>query len=194
MTRLLYSLILTLILVSPAMAQSTSNILVYKAIISDGDTIPMMDLPEVNIKGYAIYRSPADQRKYERLVRNVKKVYPYARLAGIKLREFDAMMVGLSEKEQKKLYRRAENELKEQFGTELKALTVSQGHILLKLVDRETGDPTYHIVKELRGTFVAFFWQNLSRLFGYNLKEQYDPQGRDRDIEIIVQRIENGTI
>lgn len=194
MTRLLYSLILTLILVSPTMAQSTSNILVYKAIISDGDTIPMMDLPEVNIKGYVIYRSPGDQRRYERLVRNVKKVYPYARLAGIKLREFDAMMVGLSEKEQKKLYKKAEAELKDQFGAELKALTVSQGHILLKLVDRETGDPTYHIVKELRGTFVAFFWQNLSRLFGYNLKEQYDPQGRDRDIEIIVQRIENGTI
>ncbi len=194
MTRLLYSLILTLILISPSLAQSTSNILVYKATISDGDTIPMMDLPEVNIRGYVIYRSPAEQRRYERLVRNVKKVYPYARLAGIKLREFDAMMVGLSEKEQKKLYRKAEDELKEQFGAELKALTVSQGHILLKLVDRETGDPTYHIVKELRGTFVAFFWQNLSRLFGYNLKEKYDPHGRDRDIEIIVQRIENGTI
>jgi hypothetical protein len=104
------------------------------------------------------------------------------------------MMAGLSEKEQRKLYKRAEEELKAQFGEELKALTVTQGHILLKLVDRETGNPTYNIVKELRGTFVAFFWQNLSRLFGYNLKEKYDPQGKDYDIEMIVQRIENGTI
>ena len=61
-------------------------------------------------------------------------------------------------------------------------------------MDREVGNPTYDIVKDLRGRFVAFFWQNLSRLFGYNLKEKYDPAGKDRDIEIIVQRIENGTI
>lgn len=194
MARLLYSLVFAVLILPQLMAQSTGNILVLKARITDGDTIPMVDLPEVNIRGYVIYRSPSEQRKYDRLVRNVKKVYPYARLAGIKLREFDAMMVGLSEKEQKKIYKRAEEELKAQFGEELKALTVTQGHILLKLVDRETGDPTYQIVKDLRGTFVAFFWQNLSRLFGYNLKEKYDPLGRDRDIEIIVLRIENGTI
>jgi len=103
-------------------------------------------------------------------------------------------MAGLTEKEQRKLYKRAEEELKAEFGDELKALTFSQGRILLKLVDRETGTPTYHIVKELRGSFVAFFWQNLSRLFGYNLKEKYDPEGNDKDIETIVLMIENGMI
>jgi hypothetical protein len=165
-----------------------------KAKVRNGDTIPQIVLPEFKVKGFAIYRSPADQRRFDKLVRHVKRVYPYARLAGIKLKEYDAMMAGLSEKEQKKLYKRAENELKEQFGDELKALTFTQGRILLKLVDRETGTPTYHIVRELRGNFVAFFWQNLSRLFGYNLKEKYDPQGKDRDIELIVRMIENGMI
>jgi hypothetical protein len=115
-------------------------------------------------------------------------------LAGIKLNEYDAMMAGLPEKEQRKLLKRAEDELKAEFGDELKALNFTQGKILLKLVDRQTGNPTYHIVKELRGSFVAFFWQNLSRLFGYNLKEKYDPEGKDRDIEAIVQMIENGLI
>ncbi|MGE5383997.1 MAG: DUF4294 domain-containing protein [Omnitrophica WOR_2 bacterium] len=194
MSRLLYSILFIILLVPAAHAQSPKGIIVVKAKIVNGDTIPMMSLPEVRIKGFVIYRTPSDQRRYERLVRNVKKVYPYARLAGLKLREYDTLMAGLTENQQKKLYRRAEDELKAEFGDELKALTITQGHILLKLVDRETGNPTYNIVKELRGTFVAFFWQNLSRLFGYNLKEKYDPQGKDYEIEMIVQRIENGTI
>lgn len=194
MSRLLYSILFIILLVPAVLAQSPKGIIVVKAKIVNGDTIPMMSLPEVRIKGFVIYRTPSDQRRYERLVRNVKKVYPYARLAGLKLREYDTLMAGLTENQQKKLYRRAEDELKAEFGDELKALTITQGHILLKLVDRETGNPTYNIVKELRGTFVAFFWQNLSRLFGYNLKEKYDPQGKDYEIEMIVQRIENGTI
>ncbi|MBW6492010.1 MAG: DUF4294 domain-containing protein [Lentimicrobium sp.] len=170
------------------------DLIVVKARIIDGDTIPYIELPQVNVHGYIIFKSPADQRRFEKLVRNVKKVYPYARLAGVKLNEYDAMMAGLNEKEQKKLFKRAEDELKAEFGEELKALNFTQGKILLKLVDRETGNPTYHIVKELRGSIAAFFWQSLSRLFGYNLKEKYDPEGKDRDIEAIVQMIENGLI
>ncbi len=193
MKRLFFIAILLAGCVFPAYTQTT-DVIVAKAKVVDGDTIPMMDLPVVRIKGFIIYRTPADQRRFDRLVRNVKKVYPYARLAGIKLQEYDKMMAGLSEKEQKKLYKKAEDELKAEFGEELKGLTFTQGRILLKLVDRETGTPTYHIVKELRGSFVAFFWQNLSRIFGYNLKEKYDPEGKDRDIETIVQMIENGLI
>lgn len=180
-------------LLSPSFSQNSGQ-LIAKAKVIDGDTIPLIELSPIHVKGFIIYRSPADQRRFERLVRNVKKVYPYARLAGIKLQEYDRMMAGLSEKEQHKLYKKAEEELKAEFGDELKALTFTQGHILLKLVDRETGTPTYHIVKELRGKFVAFFWQNLGRLFGYNLKDTYDPLGEDRDIETIVQMINNGMI
>lgn len=193
MKRLIIILFTFICLVFPAFSQTT-DVIVAKAKIVDGDTIPMMDLPVVRIKGYIIYRTPADQRRFDRLVRNVKKVYPYAKLAGIKLQHYDSLMAGLTEKEQRKLYKRAEDELKSEFGEELKSLTFSQGRILLKLVDRETGTPTYHIVRELRGSFVAFFWQNLSRLFGYNLKEKYDPEGKDKDIETIVLMIENGMI
>lgn len=194
MSRSLVFIIIFVLLSFVSLSQSVTDILVAKAKIINGDTIPMFDLPEVSIKGYKYYRTPAEQRRYDRLVRNVKKVYPYAKIAGVKLLEYDRMMAGLSEKEQKKIYKRAEEDLKAEFGDELKSLTITQGHILLKLVDREVGNPTYHIVKELRGAFVAFFWQNLSRLFGYNLKEKYDPKGKDREIEVIVQRIENGTI
>jgi len=193
MKRLLCILVLFAGLQFPVFSQ-TYDVIVARARVIDGDTLPIMDLPPVRVKGYIIYRTPADQRRFERLVRNVKKVYPYAKLAGLKLRELDGKMAGLNELEQRKLYKKAEDELKAEFGDELKALTFTQGHILLKLVDRETGTPTYHIVKELRGNFVAFFWQSLGRLFGYNLKDTYDPEGDDRDIETIVQMIENGMI
>ena len=190
----LFILTVVLSLFALRVSSQNSDLIVVKAIIVDGDTIPLMDLPQVNIVGYIIFKSAADQRRFERLVRNVKKVYPYARIAGLKLNEYDLLMAGLSEKQQKKLLKRAEDELKAEFEGELKKLTFSQGKILLKLVDRETGEPTYHLVKELRGNIAAFFWQNLSRIFGYNLKEKYDPQGKDRDIENIVLMIENGTI
>lgn len=190
----LFILTVLLSLFALRVSSQSFDLIVVKARIMDGDTIPLMDLPQVNITGYIIFKSPADQRRFERLVRNVKKVYPYARLAGLKLNEYDALMTGLTEKEQKKMLKRAEEELKKEFGGELKSLNFSQGKILLKLVDRETGDPTYQIVKDLRGSIAAFFWQNLSRLFGYNLKEKYDPEGKDRDIENIVLMIENGTI
>ena len=170
------------------------DLVVVKAIVVDGDTIPLIDLPRVNVTGYIVFKSPREQRRFERLVRNVKKVYPYARIAGLKLNEYDALMTGLPEKEQRKLFKKAEDELKAEFEGELKKLTFSQGKILLKLVDRETGEPTYQIVKDLRGSISAFFWQNLSRLFGYNLKEKYDPEGDDRNIEAIVLMIENGSI
>ncbi|HAH58670.1 MAG: DUF4294 domain-containing protein [Lentimicrobium sp.] len=193
MKRLLILLIPFIFLPSVILAQEP-EVIVLKATVIDGDTLPQVYLPEVHILSFSVFRTPAEQRRFDRLVRNVKKVYPYARLAGLKLKEYDAMMAGLSEKEQKKLYKQAEQELKDEFGNELKALTFTQGKILLKLVDRETGNPTFQIVRDLRGSFVAFFWQNLSRIFGYNLKEKYEPLGKDRDIETIVQMIERGIL
>jgi len=73
-------------------------------------------------------------------------------------------------------------------------MTFSQGKILIKLVDRETGNSSYELVKELRGAFSAFFYQAFARIFGFNLKIKYDPEGEDREIETIVKMIETGQI
>ncbi|HMC98331.1 MAG TPA: DUF4294 domain-containing protein, partial [Flavobacteriales bacterium] len=88
----------------------------------------------------------------------------------------------------------AEAELRAEFEGELKDLTVSQGRVLIKLVDRETGHTSYELVKELRGNFQAFIWQGLARLFGNDLKDEYDPFGDEAMIEAIVQRIERGEL
>lgn len=166
-----------------------------KAIVIDGDTIPMIDLSEVNVTRKEIKDNSAEARKFDRLVRNVKRVYPYAKLAGIKFNEYSTLLADVkSEKAKKAMMKKAQDELEAQFGDDLKSMTFTQGKILLKLVDRQTGNSSYELVQEFRGKFVAFFWQSFARLFGYNLKEGYDPLGEDKDIELIVLMIENGTI
>jgi hypothetical protein len=88
----------------------------------------------------------------------------------------------------------AEKEINEQYGDELKNMTFSQGKILIKLIDRETGDCSYALVQDLRGNFTAFFYQAFARLWGYNLKVKYDPEGTDKQIETIVRLIERGQL
>jgi hypothetical protein len=99
-----------------------------------------------------------------------------------------------TEKEQEEYLKQVEKELLDNYTEPLKKLTVTQGKILIKLVYRETGETSYKIVEFYRGKFRAFFWQALARLFGSNLKLDYDPLGEDRLIEEIVVQIENGQL
>jgi len=168
---------------------------VLSAIIVDGDTIPVDEIPEVNIYNKPVSNINAEARQFSRLVKYVKKVYPYAKLAGIKFNEYSVLLADVkNEKEKRRMMKKAEDELEAQFGEDLKALTYTQGKILLKLVDRQTGNSSFELVQEFRGRFVAFFWQSFAKLFGYDLKVHYDPLGEDKDIELIVLMIENGTI
>lgn len=169
--------------------------LVVRAIILNGDTIPSISLREVEIVTLVIPRTRREQKQMTKLIYNVKKVYPYAKLAGIQLRRYDKMLSeAKSDKERKQLMKQAEKEINEQYGGELKDLTFSQGKILIKLIDRETGETSYNLVSDLRGNFTAFFYQAFARLWGYDLKVKYDPEGEDAQIEAIVKMIERGQI
>lgn len=168
---------------------------VVTAIVVDGDTIPVVNLRMFRVIGHRKFKSEAKRRRFNRLKRDVKIVYPYAKLAGKKLRKYNDELAGIkNEGKRKRFMRKVEKELKEEFGDELKNLTIRQGAILIRLVDRETGDTSYELVKELRGTFSAFFWQGLARIFGQNLRNHYDPSGDQKMIEEIVLLIESGDL
>ena len=172
-----------------------SKYTVLRAVIIDGDTVPYMRLKEVEIYSLKIPKTRRAKQRLTKLVKNVKIVYPYAKLAGIKLREYeDLLMNATTDRERKAIMKRAEKEINEEYGGELKELTFSQGKILIKLIDRETGDSSYELVQELRGKFTAFWYQAFARIWGYNLKVKYDPEGEDRQIEVIVRMIENGQL
>lgn len=177
-------------------AQTPPNrIIVTRAVVYQGDTIPYIELPVFRYYAPRIFASQREERQYNRLVRNVKRVYPYARLAGIKFEEYSRMLESLdTDSQRKRAAREIERQIRDEFEGELRRLTISQGHILIKLIDRETQHTSYDVLKDFRGNFTAVFWQSFGRIFGYNLKTEYDPLGEDKLIEEIVQLIEMGAI
>jgi hypothetical protein len=178
----------------PSSAQEIQGKIVIARIV-DEDTLIISSLPEyvVNERLPRQLRAAANQNA--RLVYNVKKAYPYAKLAGIKLKDYEVMLKNAdNDIQRRRLMKQAEDELRAEFEDDIKKLTFRQGVILIKLVDRETGNSSYVLIEELRGKFMAFFWQTFAKVFGMNLKERYDPTGRDKDIEEIVVLIESGQI
>jgi hypothetical protein len=163
--------------------------------IIEGDTIALVDVKPVVIFPPVPVHTKREALRYSKLVYNVKKVYPYAKLASKQLAFYKTVLDTIPTEKARKLYmKKAEKELEKQFGDEIKDLTFSQGKILIKLIYRETGNSTFDIVKQLRGGFTAFIWQTMARLFGYDLKIDYDPGGTDQAIEQIVLMIEAGAI
>jgi hypothetical protein len=133
--------------------------------------------------------------KYYMLRRDVKVAYPYAIMAEATFKQCEQTMQGMtSESEKRKYLKQMEKIMMDQYKEDLKNMTVNQGRILIKLINRQTGTTSYDMVKELKGSLSAFMWQTVARLFGNNLKDTYDPETEDREVENIIQLIEVGAI
>ena len=170
---------------------------VYGRIEENGDTTLIVYLPEVDIDLMQRYLQITETNKGRRLAANVKKVYPYAKLAGAKMQEYDSLLASISNAaERRRAMKQAEDEITAQYTQDLKNMTFSQGAILIRLIDRETSHTSYQVVQELRGKFRAFFYQGFARLWGYNLKSKYDPHTNpeDDEIETIMTLLERGVI
>lgn len=167
----------------------------YNAIwyLKDGDTLVKATHTPIEIEGKSPNRRKKNQ--YDRLEKKVIKVYPYAHVASEVMRMYGEVCQSVTdEKEKKRLLDQAEAEMKKQFEKDLRSLTISEGVILIKLIDRETGNSSFTLVQELKGRFSAFMWQSVARIFGHNLKSEYDAEGEDVWIENIVIQIEEGII
>jgi len=156
--------------------------------LDSGKLVPWIVTQEVKIVDTRIFKSQADLDNYRRLRYNVLKVLPYAQFAGNRYRQLqrDLALTGDKHK-QKELVNACENQIKDLFNKQIKDLTISQGEILIKLIDRETGYTSYAMIKDLKGGFKAFILQSAARLFGHDLKETYDPE-EQKDIEAILQQ------
>lgn len=164
-------------------------------IIEGVDTIPVVNLRPVNIIDSASGDYLKNLQAYYRLRFNVIKVYPYARLAAVKLQEMNARMETMSSDREKRRYRKdVEEQVRKDFEETIKKMSISQGKVLIKLIDRETGETSYELIKKLKGSFNAFFAQSIAKFFGHDLKSEYDPEGDDKTIENIVRQIERGEI
>ena len=160
-------------------------------IIYEGDTIPAKILALV----YVYRPMPRSMRRrveaMTRLRNAVYVTYPYARKAGIILNDMNVQLAAMnSESDRKDFIKSKEKALKKEFTDPMERLSVYQGKILMKLINRQTGNNCYDIIKEYRGTFSARVWQTVAFFFGSSLKQPYDAQGDDHDIEVIVQEVE----
>ncbi|ALO14719.1 hypothetical protein L21SP5_01053 [Salinivirga cyanobacteriivorans] len=169
---------------------------VLPMVIEGKDTIALVDLRTITIYPTRdLSRRTPMNLKYIRLAKKVRRVYPYARLAVDILQSiYDTLPELDTERQQRRFLRAYDKALRDRYMDELKKLKVSEGRILLKLIDRETGYTSYNLVRALRGKLSAMFWQSLARIFGENLKTEYNPRGEDRLIEEIVVKIESGRL
>ena len=164
----------------------TNDTIRVSAVNVNGVLMPWIVLKEVNVVERRTFKSQADYDYYRRLRYNVLKVLPYARFAGQRYRQLERdLAVTTNKRKQRQLVKSCDKEIKDLFNREIKNLTISQGEILIKLVDRETGNSSYDLVKDLKGGVSAFVMQSVARVFGHNLKNKYDVD-EERDIEAII--------
>lgn len=157
-------------------------------------------MPEVDIKEVTVVPRPgqekrSDYRKYEKLVYNIKRVYPYAMMVRIRLNQVNEAMKNLPDEKSRREYMKSvEKDVFAEYEDDMRQMTISQGRLLIKLIDRETQNTSYELIRDYRGKFSAGFWQSIARIFGTNLKEEYDPYGDDAIIELIINEIDAGRL
>lgn len=163
--------------------------------IYKGDTIPYIQLRNTYIFPELRFRNKKEQLEYYRLIRNVKKTLPIARIINRTILETYEYMETLPNKKAKEKHlKRVEKGLKEQYTPMMKKLTFSQGKLLIKLVDRECNQSSYELVKAFMGPFKAGFYQTFATLFGASLKKEYNPNDADRLTERVIVLVENGQL
>jgi hypothetical protein len=161
----------------------------------DGVTLPEMEIKEVIIPGKRKIFSGFQYWKYERLVYNVKKVYPYAQIVREKFKDVNTTLERLpDDRTRRKYLKEVEKQVFHDYEGDMRELSITQGRILIRLIDRETSITSFELIKEYKGSISASFWQGIARLFGTNLKEAYDPYGDDFLIENIISEIDSGRL
>jgi len=157
----------------------------------NGDTIPCSWLEDAYIYGKLTAAGRRHYAEWTRLRNAVYVTYPYAVKASVVMNAINAQLANVSDKKKRKQIIQAnEKQLKSEFADKLTQLSVYQGKVLMKLINRQTGNNCYEIIEDYKGRFDAGFWQTVALIFGSNLRQPYDPNGDDHDMETIVQDVE----
>lgn len=175
-----------------SVAGKGSNILEY--IVEGNDTIYIDNIRASKVYSRVPKQKGREWRRYYRLVHNFSKAYPYALVAKKLVIEADSTIAadGLKGARREKYINSVQKELFDVFEGQMRKLTVSQGALIMKLVDREVGKSSYNIIKGYKSGITAGFWQGIAKMFGSDLKKPYDPEGDDRQIEELVKIWEDG--
>jgi len=203
--RIIFSILVYLFIAAEALGQKDSGnikndslpVRFYRLqeIERNGVKMPEIEIREVTIHARSERARRSEYRQYEKLVSNIKKVYPYALIVRVTLAEVNEELKNYPKEREKKRYLKdVEKDVFAEYQKDIENMTITQGRLLIKLIDRETQNTSYTLIREYRGKFSAVFWQSIARLFGTNLKEEYDPYGEDALIEAIIREIDAGRL
>ena len=168
---------------------------VQRAQLEGNDTIAVVNLRDVYVYPQIKFKNKRQEAKYYKLIRDVKRTLPYAKMVYETLIETYEYMETLPDDKARQAHlKRMEKELFAQYKPELKKLSFSQGKLLIKLIDRECTQSSYNLLKAYLGSFRAGFWNFFAGMFGASLKTEYDPKGKDAATERIVVLVENGLL
>ena len=189
-------LLLAILLSAPAKAQGDGKKLyIVGSATHNGEAVPHIQLPTVYIYTPLRFRNRRERTNYDRLVYDVKKTLPLAtEIRKIIIETYETLQLLPDEKAQKEHIDKLEKELKEVYTPKMKKLTLRQGKLLIKLVDRQCDQNAYQLIKLFMGSFKAVFYQSFASLFGASLKKSYDPEGEDSLTERVVIQVLTGEI
>ena len=180
-----------------AQEESNDGYLVPAIVDENGDTLPNLLLPQVYVYPVLVFKDKKQEKFYWKTVRDVKKTLPYAKLVSKMLKEIDKDLAALpNDRERKKYMEAKEEELLATYMPILKRFTLSQGKMMIRLVDRECNKTSYQLIKQFRGGFRAVFWQGFAKMLGANLKVSYDANTdeEDRIVERVINLVEAGQL
>ena len=171
------------------------SVFLTPATVYEGDTIPYVKLPTVYVFKPMVFKNKRQERQYNKLVRDVKKVLPIANEVKRAIIEtYQVLQTMPTEKQRSRHLKAVEKSVKEQYTPVMKKLTFAQGKLLIKLVDRQTHSTGYELVKAFLGPFKAGFYQAFASLFGASLKKHYDAEGEDAMVERVILLVESGQL
>ncbi len=178
---------------APDTVQSIYHVL--KTATFDGQTYPLVELNEITVIGKTPRGVRFNYRRHARLVYNVRRVYPYAIVVRNEIGRVNRLLETMpNERDRRNFLQQYEKDIFNTYEDDMKKLTFSQGKILIKLIDRETQNTSFDLIRQYRGKFSATFWQSIARIFGADLKSDYDAKGEDYLIEQIITEIEEGRL
>ncbi|MCR4765787.1 MAG: DUF4294 domain-containing protein [Bacteroidaceae bacterium] len=168
---------------------------ITRGFVYNGDTIPWIQLRTIQVFKDLNFKKKKDYEKYQRLIRDVKRVLPIANEVNAAIIEtYEYLQTIPNEKDRKEHIKDLEKGIKKQYTPRLKKLTTRQGKLLIRLIDRQSNQTTYDLVKAFLGSFRAATYQVFASMFGFSLKKHYDPEGDDALTERVIILVENGQV
>ena len=160
----------------------------------EGDTIGLAFLKDVWVFPRMKFKNKKQERFYWKTVRDVKKTLPYAKILAKEMEKTSELVSHMNRRQKRKFWKQYEKLLFQRYEVSFRDMTASQGQMLMKLIDRESGVTSYEVIELYKGSLAANFWQGIAKMFGNDLKEEYDGADKDRMTERIILLVEAGQL